>query len=275
MSDEKELTIVPSAINEAQQAILTQETPEYAILKRKGPRGKTLSYVEHGWVTEQLNLAFKWNWSWEIKEAMLLPNDQKPTEVCILGRLTVHSPQGDIVKMQFGAAQMRENVTIGSRFKAASSDGLKKAASLLGLALDLYRTTPSNGGNHEEAVTRPLDPDYLRKALAMKSSKYGSRSVGSEQLGLAMGMLEACFAGDKASTEKRRSVLVYLFDTDSGSNLTNGEIIALLDWLKPTKDSGDAYTPDPMAVKEAQFTVRQHMFESGQGEFPIWETDES
>jgi len=53
-----------------------------------------------------------------------------------------------------------------------------------------------------------------------------------------------------------------LFDTDSGFNLLNGDILALLDWLKPIKDSGGAYTPDPMAVKEAQSIIRQHMAES-------------
>jgi len=270
MPDDNDLMVTTPAFNEAQQAILTQTTPEYAILTREGPRGKTLSYVEHGWVTEQLNLAFKWNWSWEIKEAMLLPNDQDPNEVCVLGRLTVHSPKGDIVKMQFGSAKMKQGITIGARFKAASSDGLKKAASLLGLALDLHRTSPSNGGeNGENGVVRPLDPEYLRKALAMKAKKYDSRQASPDQQGLAMGMLETCFAGDNASTEKRRSVLVYLFDVDSGSNLRNGEILALLDWLKPTKNSGDAYAPDPMAVKEAQAIIRQHMVDSGQGELPI------
>jgi len=82
-------------------------------------------------------------------------------------------------------------------------------------------------------------------------------------------MLEACFAGDPASTEKRHSVLGYLFDTVSGKDLTNGEILALLDWLKPTKDSGDAYTPDPMAVKEAQAVIAERMKELGQEELPI------
>jgi len=121
----------------------------------------------------------------------------------------------------------------------------------------------------ENAVTRPLDPEYLRKSLAMKADSYSKGNCSVEQLGLAVGMLETCFAGDQASTEKRRSLLVYLFDVDSGSNLRNGEILALLDWLKPTKNSGDAYAPDAMAVKEAQLIIRQHMLESGQKELPI------
>jgi len=118
-------------------------------------------------------------------------------------------------------------------------------------------------------VPRPLDPEYLRKSLAMKADSYSKGNCSVEQLGLAVGMLESCFAGDQASTEKRRSVFVYLFGVDSGSNLRNGEILALLDWLNPTKDSGGAYSPDSMAVKEAQAIIRQHMLESGQKELPI------
>ena len=123
-------------------------------------------------------------------------------------------------------------------------------------------------GNGSEP-TRPLDPEYLRKALAMKAKKYASRQASPDQQGLAMGMLEACFAGDPASTEKRRSALVYLYGKDSGKNISNGEILALLDLLKPTENSGGAYTPDPMAIKEIQAVVRQHMIDSGQQELGL------
>jgi len=138
---------------------------------------------------------------------------------------------------------------------------------------------PENGTKHSgpyrepaktlDTATRPLEPEYLRQSLAMKAKKHARGNCTVEQLGLATGMVEMCFAGDQASTEKRRSVYEYLFGVDSGSNLRNGEILALLDWLNPTKDSGNAYTPDPMAVKEAQAIIRVTMIESGQKELPI------
>lgn len=120
---------------------------------------------------------------------------------------------------------------------------------------------------------RPLSPEWLKNSLAMKASGHSSDSASVEQLGLAMGMLEACFAGDAASEEKRRSALAYLFEVDSGRDLTNGEILALLDLLKPTKDSGGAYTPDSMAVKEIQAVVTERIKELGQGELPIQENE--
>jgi len=119
------------------------------------------------------------------------------------------------------------------------------------------------------STTRPLTPEALRSFMAKKAGVRASDKASVDQLGLAMGMLNACFAGDSASEEKRHSIIVYLFDTDSGKNLTNGEILALLDWLKPTKDSGGAYTPDPMAVKEAQAVITERMKELGQDELPI------
>lgn len=133
------------AVTEAQKAILTQKTPPEIIRYREGPGGKMLAYVEHAWVNEQLNLAFNWAWSWEILEWRFVP-EFDPLEVFVLGRLTVHTPHGDLVKTQFGSAEVKRArktglpLSIGDDLKAASSDALKKASSLLGLALDLYRS---------------------------------------------------------------------------------------------------------------------------------------
>lgn len=121
-------------------------------------------------------------------------------------------------------------------------------------------------------VERPLSPETLRGFMIKKAGIHASDSASVEQLGLAMGMLEACFAGDPASEEKRRSALAYLFEVDSGRDLTNGEILALLDLLKPTKDSGGAYTPDSMAVREIQALVTERIKELGQGELPMGES---
>ena len=143
MVDSKAVAVreTPGAL-EAQQVILTQRTPPEVIKTRKGKGGKMFSYVPHGWVTNQLNAAFNWAWSWEITEWRIIPENE-PAEVFVLGRLTVHSANGDLVKSQFGASDVKRNsqgqiLSIGDDLKAASSDALKKAASLLGLALDLY-----------------------------------------------------------------------------------------------------------------------------------------
>lgn len=132
------------AIDEAQRAILTQATPPHIVKRRVGKGRKTFSYVEHAWVTEQLNLAFGWNWDWEIVEWRLFPSPADATECMVLGRLTVRTERGSIVKQQFGSKDNLRSkegylaVTLADALKSASSDALKKCASLLGLALDLY-----------------------------------------------------------------------------------------------------------------------------------------
>lgn len=133
------------AITDAQKAVLTQRTPPEHIKQRPGKGGKTFNYVEHAYVTRQLNLAFNWQWSWDILEWRMFPSEGMPAEVFVVGRLTIHTPAGDITKQQFGTSDVKTDkagtpLSIGDDLKAASSDGLKKAASLLGLALDLYES---------------------------------------------------------------------------------------------------------------------------------------
>jgi len=139
MTTTTELTTIDgAALTTAQTAILSQQTPASAILTRPGPGGKQLSYVTHSWVTATLNQAFGWAWSWEIQEWRLTP-EAKPTEVFVLGKLTIHGQNGrDLVKTQFGSHSLKQAPSVGDALKAASSDALKKAASLFGLALDLY-----------------------------------------------------------------------------------------------------------------------------------------
>jgi len=131
----------------ALRAIMTQTTPKSAVKTRKGRSGKTLSYVSHDWVTRQLNEAFNWQWSFDVLDEMLFPNKEEPKQIVVKGQLTVHNDGVEIIKTQFGGSDVKrfktgELMDLGADFKAASSDALKKCASLLGLALDLYGSTP-------------------------------------------------------------------------------------------------------------------------------------
>jgi len=143
-----------AAVNDAQRVVLTQSTPPEVLMTRPGKGGKQFTYVEHAWVTATLNEAFGWSWSWEIVEHQFIPVEQ-PIEVLVLGKLTVHTQRGDLVKMQFGSADVKcdrngNPLSIGDDLKAASSDGLKKCASLLGIALDLYRSDESQPANKSD-----------------------------------------------------------------------------------------------------------------------------
>jgi hypothetical protein len=113
---------------------------------------------------------------------------------------------------------------------------------------------------------RPYPPETLRQKVDERAASHLGEAASDAQRGLAIGMLEYCFAGDKASEEKRHTVQKYLFGVTSGNDLGAHHIRALLDWLKPSKDSGGAYSPDPASVKEAAAVVVQAMKDAGQGE---------
>lgn len=146
------------AISEAQLAILTQKTNPSYIRKRKGRGGKELSYVDHAYVTERLNLAFGWAWNFTILHQGLYEAGGKPFEAWCHGRLEVTTGNGTITKEQFGCQPIeflqssnQIPVSLGDALKGAASDCLKKCASLLGLALDLYDSDGDVAGERFQA----------------------------------------------------------------------------------------------------------------------------
>lgn len=150
----------PAGLNPAQAMILSQRTPTDAIRYRQGRGGsQRLAYVSHAWVTRVLNEAFGFRWSWDVTDTVIVPDMHDPQEVIVRGRLTVTTPDGGtVVKEQFGSADVKRFksggvISLGDDLKAASSDALKKAASLLGVALDLYGASDEPLPGEEPAKT--------------------------------------------------------------------------------------------------------------------------
>jgi hypothetical protein len=132
-------------------------------------------------------------------------------------------------------------------------------------------TPPEAENNHTHAngveIERPLTPTYLRSLLAAKSVKH-TGDASPEQVGLMSGMMDMVFAPDKDADKIRRSCLHYLWGVDSSKKLTGPQVKAILDWLKPVKDSGGAYSPDPMACKELRAVWEAEQLAKGQTVLP-------
>jgi hypothetical protein len=123
--------------------ILALPTPAESIKKRKTPSGVELSYVSHSYITQKLNQVLGLHWSFEIASHEIVDHhDQNlPSEVVVLGRLRIvinNTTSTVITKEQFGSQAIKSDMSIGDTFKSAASDALRKCASLLGIALDLY-----------------------------------------------------------------------------------------------------------------------------------------
>ena len=108
------------------------------IRQREGSFGKTLDYLETHTVINRLNEALGGNWSFHIVDHVVR---EDLSEVIVIGKLVAE----DVVKMQIGSASLKrhrqtgELVSLGDDLKAAASDALKKAATMLGVGLQLYR----------------------------------------------------------------------------------------------------------------------------------------
>lgn len=150
------------AITEAQFAILTQATEPTEIRYRQGRGGRKFPYTDTAYVIRTLNLSFNWNWDFVVDNEDVFYVNERPFEVKCRGRLTVRMGGNEITKTQFGCQpieflQDKETpVSVGDAFKGAASDALKKCASLLGIALDLYDSDSDvNTGKVKPTVAKP------------------------------------------------------------------------------------------------------------------------
>ena len=138
-----------NVLNSAQLSFLLQKTPKNHIYKRPAKGGGTWDFVTGVYVKKVLNLIFGWDWDFEVVEYKY---DLDIGQVFVLGKLTCRSKGNTVVKMQFGTKDiMFKNETqngkkvktkfpldLGNDLKAATTSALKKCASELGIASDVY-----------------------------------------------------------------------------------------------------------------------------------------
>lgn len=160
----EELSLVENNnLNANQLALILKKTPQQYIRQRPAKGGGNWDYVTGGYVKKCLNLMFGWNWDFEILDEKIIHG-----EAIVKGKLTCRSNGQTIVKMQFGNKDIvyktekvfnedgkpkmiikygkevqetrpTENpLSIGNDLKSAATDCLKKCASEIGIAADIY-----------------------------------------------------------------------------------------------------------------------------------------
>lgn len=137
MAEDVAITL-PQYLNRAQLNFINQKTPQQFIKERPGPGGIRLEYVEVGYVISTLNQIFGWDWDF-----IILDQQIGKKQVWVRGELTVRLRGHSITKGQYGGSDIKLNrqgqpLSIADDLKAASSDCLKKCASMLGIAGDVY-----------------------------------------------------------------------------------------------------------------------------------------
>ena len=163
---------------------ITANIPESLIKEREGGGKKMLSYISGSTVTDMLNHAFGYLWDWKIEKEWIEegkpyfnkwkkpePGWEEQGSIChVRGTLTVYMSDLDghtfaINKSGYGSKSIlgKQNDQ-ESIFKAAGTDALKKAASLLGIGLELYRDEEEqmhfDSLNYEDPWTDELKEKY-------------------------------------------------------------------------------------------------------------------
>ncbi len=134
-------TKVPAPLTQDQLLFILQKTPTDHIYQRPAKGGGKWDYVTGAYVKKVLNYCFGWRWDFEIKE-----HGKEKSLVWVLGRLTIKDKRNNpiVVKEQFGRADIKtkkgtdEALDYGNDLKASATDALKKCASELGIASDIY-----------------------------------------------------------------------------------------------------------------------------------------
>lgn len=168
------------ALSPRQTGIVYSLTPPAFVKKKPGRGGRSVEYVEVGYVINQLNVAFSpLGWDFDIVESgesVRSTEKSAEGEVWVKGKLTIidHVKGWKVTKTQYGQHPIHKNVPVGDAYKAASSDSLKKCASLLGIAQDVYwgqdDTQGPATGKPEGKKDQMKPEEMFERAKAMLSS---------------------------------------------------------------------------------------------------------
>jgi len=191
--------------------IIEQEFDKSLIKTRKGRSGNRLSYIEVPEYIKRLNMAFDYNWSFDIQEEKI-----ESGFVIVRGKLTAEG----ISKSQYGTSQITlakdtgEIVSIGDDHKAAGSDALKKCASLFGIGLHLY--SGSNGNN-----------------AGKNNGNKGNGKTGNQTNGKGMNKP----SGNKGNDNVTKAQLSKIKSLRTGLGMSSDDVLALIERMYSTRDA--------------------------------------
>lgn len=157
---------VANTVN-AQIILLSMKTPPQYIKQRKGRGGGTFDYVEMNYVVGRLNATFLFNWDCDVLEQII---DKENSQVALKVKLTARFADGTMVsKTAWGGSDISRYssgdgkiISLADDLKSAEADGLKKAASMLGVCWDVYAGLTKNGKQKkkQQATEEPGIADY-------------------------------------------------------------------------------------------------------------------
>ncbi len=171
-----------------QVKMLSMPTPTKYIMQRKGRGNLLLDYVETNYVMGLLNAIFKFDWDSEIIEQIV---DKDEGQIAMKVRITVRFADGKVVtKTAWGGSDIKrmkepkKMVDFADDLKSAESDGIKKAASMLGICWDVYSGLTTSGKKKQTKskatyglTQEPSGPPDRKNDFRTIAIKVGSKTV--------------------------------------------------------------------------------------------------
>ena len=136
------------------ETVIQRKIPGGLIKQRDAGGGKKLNYISGSTVINLLNEAFGYTWSFEVVNYELIKSEPKfnkykntmedqPPYFQVLGRLSV---PGFGIKEQFGTKILLGGASEQEgAMKSATTDAMKKCATLFGIGIELYEDEVDDG----------------------------------------------------------------------------------------------------------------------------------
>lgn len=192
--DFSQVTRTRSVLNQNQVQKLWNSTPAKYKYQRPAKGGGNWTFAKVSYIRKVLDSVFGFNWDFEVDTSLGEAFEvAKLTKMCVVkGTLTVRVVDGsqivEIKKTQFGRAEVKmkkntdnEPLDFGNDMKAATSDCLKKCASLFGIAADIYETDEFieitlSGSDAEKEKQTQKKIKQAQKTLKAQSTKVGEEN---------------------------------------------------------------------------------------------------
>ena len=158
-----------SISGEAQQVIKRPLDPR-RVKQRPGRGAAKFDYIPTDYAIDLLNEAFHYQWDTRIVSHVQVDN----TIIVQLELVVPAETEGFVVrKQQYGSCDFSKGVTVGDAFKGAASDALKKCATQLGVAIELYQDDSVTVGG----FTAPTSPNRSAPPTAPSPTNRSSVSA--------------------------------------------------------------------------------------------------
>lgn len=188
--DINQVSRAKSVFNQNQIQKIFNSTPARYKYDRPAKGGGNWTYIKSSYVRKVLDGVFGFNWNFDIETTLAEAFEiAKLTKVCVVkgtltGKVSVDGEWLEIRKTQFGRSEVKfkrdsnEPLDFGNDMKAATSDCLKKCASLFGIGADVYEA----GEFMEIEIVGSLENSDRAKATEkrIKAAKKAVESQGTK-----------------------------------------------------------------------------------------------